>query len=326
MLDKVLDSSRMSVQEAYGNWRWFDLHLLYKLNLILTANVRETTSSYENHESKIRYIKREGILKILAMLLCGAESDQMDAINEKTIGIHGKIPIVSSGLLATGDTANHAMKFCLIDIDTSAIPCNARGLVISGDSSPLVRIKVVPEDKDLCDVDGVNTTRLDQDFTSHIEPDWDNDIQACQVVFRYKGRIIRRLSPMSVERALLSHGKVVKGNPRPGNFLDKVYVAQPASYFSGYAGRELHGPHYKPNQHPILLPFRGCPKARICVRTIYHSCGFVCVSFFKFSTSTYWAKLAKVPRDRGETIVLYRPGNKPLAEEAWDTSRWVIIM
>ncbi|KAF2256116.1 hypothetical protein BU26DRAFT_557591 [Trematosphaeria pertusa] len=326
LLDKVIDNSRLTTREGYGTWRWFDLHMLYELQDVLADNVREIAKQKDSHGNTMRYIKREGIMKFLAVLLAGAEENQTSAINESTIGIHGKISIVSSSLLAAGDTVDLAMKFCLLDTDSSAIPSNARGLVLSGEGTFLVRFAAQPSDDNLKNVSEVNQQELDQDFTSHIEPDWDNDVQACQVVFRYKGRVVRRLSPLSIERALVSPAKVIEGNPKAGTVLDKVLVGSVEGCFSTFPARNLDSPDHHLHSPPVLLPFKGRIKARACMRTVYHISHFRCIKLLELCASPHWAEITKGSSDQGEMVVLYREGNKPPEEEAWETARWVIIM
>jgi hypothetical protein len=48
----------------------------------------------------------------------------------------------------------------------------------------------------------VKSNTGERDFTIHIEPDWNNDLQTCLVVYRHKGRVIARVNPRQIDLAL----------------------------------------------------------------------------------------------------------------------------
>ncbi|CAN9183208.1 unnamed protein product [Alternaria alternata] len=45
----------------------------------------------------------------------------------------------------------------------------------------------------------------EEDFTLHVEPDWENDSQTCLVVYRHKGRVVARVDPRQIDLALARH-------------------------------------------------------------------------------------------------------------------------
>jgi hypothetical protein len=44
--------------------------------------------------------------------------------------------------------------------------------------------------------------RANDDFTIHIEPDWNYDSQTCLVTYRHKGRVVHRLNPRQIDLVL----------------------------------------------------------------------------------------------------------------------------
>lgn len=94
-------------------------------------------------------------------------------------------------------------KFSLLDLDPTAIPSNTRGIILRVKTSKSSKINIVPGTEGLRSIEEMRPDTLDQDLSSHIEPDWDNDIQACRIVYRYKGRILRRFIPIQIEQAVL---------------------------------------------------------------------------------------------------------------------------
>lgn len=329
MLDKVLDTSRMTVQEAFGHWGWYDLHLLYMLNSILADHIRETESP-SHKAGKVRYLQREGILKLLTLLFAGGEEHQWESVDDSTIGVVGKISVVSSSLLAYADTAEQAMKFCLLDIDSTAIPSSTKGIVRSGESSALVNVCVAPKDERLRNVNELGTEGLEEDFTSHIEPDWDNDVQACQVVFRYKGRIIRRLSPTAIEKALLTPLMTVDIElpcRQPDDNMahpERAYVVYPEDFITTWPGPHFDSPDYRPDQPPILLLSKGCTKARVCVRSIYYSRGFLPVNLPNPWPSVGWTNYGSDPKSPGSMIYLVNPESS-IKEGLYHTGRRIVL-
>lgn len=96
-----------------------------------------------------------------------------------TIGILSKISVIPMVMLGSRLEPRHAAQLCLLDCDTSFIPCNTSGCVQEGMKSILL----------LNDVDGDTQSNFQSkellrivhsqntaDFTPHIEPDWDNDV------------------------------------------------------------------------------------------------------------------------------------------------------
>jgi hypothetical protein len=129
---------------------------------------------------------------------------------------------------------------------------------------------------------------------------------------------------MAIDRALLAPPKLVDGNPSPSSGSDEVFVGNVETFFSNWPGPGIDHPEFKPNQPPVLLPIRGCTKARVCMQTIYHG-----NKFLRINLPNPWPSLCsgggKGETNHEEMIFLYKPGGKQFEEEAWETGRRIII-
>lgn len=275
LLGKIIDISKLSIPEAYGSWRWFDAKLLSTIRDILVQELYFTKD-----QSDVHSLSRRAIFKLVALLIVGADSDQLRAIDKDTIGIHGKISVVCASLLGAVRSQTCVSKLVLLDIDSTAIPSNVKGIIRSGVKQSLPPIKPRSrQDVTLQNLDSVDPAGLAEDFTCHIEPDWDNDIQLCQVVYRFKGRLIARLSPITIESAWLIQ--------IPGTMLDhsersvethksiQVRIGKIEELDHLEIQEDLVNPASGNYESAQLFQTRGCLKARACLMAWYHLRGLV---------------------------------------------------
>ncbi|KAJ5657967.1 uncharacterized protein N7484_001616 [Penicillium longicatenatum] len=270
MLRKVLDISKLSVEEAYGSWKWFDAHLLSQVRTILSDHSRPVEGTRSIH------FERAGMLKLLGLLMAGAEDDQLRAVDDSTIGIHGKISVVSACILGSITSKHNATTFCLLDTDPTCIPSNARGIVRSGAQDTSFSKPPMLHRKDILSIHDLNFTGLDEDFTSHIEPDWENDIQQCQIAFRYKGRIVGRLAPRTLESAWTT--EAAKSSALPSRILKSptlVYLAGTGSFIKDFPQPDIGSADFTPDQPPIFFPTSGLTKAKTFLLAHYSLTGFL---------------------------------------------------
>lgn len=271
LTSKVLDSSQLSVAEAYGTWKWFDAHTLYMLSEAIHEHTSPVGYTETEDDMTSAVLQRAGMLKMIALLYAGADEEQVRAIDRSTLGVHGKITTVAACLLAATNSTETVGKFYILDTDSTAIPSNARGLISSGPQVSFIRFATAPGDEDLQDLEQVMLTGLTEDFTSHIEPDWDHDLQQCQIVFRFKGRIVARLAPVSLEAPWTN--SIVRceilEHLRPES-QKQVYVGSPERItLNRLTAPNTEGVNFDPTQPALLLPLRGLTKARICFLGMY---------------------------------------------------------
>ncbi|KAH6680208.1 hypothetical protein B0J14DRAFT_578081 [Halenospora varia] len=306
MLRKFLDDSKLSTPEAYGSWKWFDTRLLSWLRMVLSdhcSTIKHSTSITTIH-SKGKLFMQEGILKLLGLLFVGAEEDQLTGLEKSTIGIHGKISVVTNSLLGSINFNDSATHFCLLDTDPTTIPSNARGIISSGVQDSSIRKPLMLSDDCLQDIDKVDRKRIGENFTSHIEPDWENDVQQCQVVFRYKGRLVSRVAPITLEEVWTTTTKECPRMPQEPASA-KVYVAKMETLVNNCPQPNFGSVEFDPNQPSILIPTQNLTKARTFLSAHYCRTGY-----FRVKLVDPWPEIGWDPKRSGQDdsdlpIILY---------------------
>jgi hypothetical protein len=209
LLLPLLDTSQLESQEGFGSWSWADLECLDFIREMVRTRMHQRTKS-----GKRVFLYRFEVMKLTAYLFGGAEIGQIRRATFGSVGIMGKVPVLYSSLVR-GRPENFG-KFSLLDIDASAIPSSDNGIVVPGDAKATQFLKspevvnrstaILP--KMLRDVHIetlIKPNAREEDFTLHIEPDWNNDSQTCLVVYRHKGRVITRANPRQIDLALAHH-------------------------------------------------------------------------------------------------------------------------
>lgn len=241
ILIRLLDTSQLSVQQAFGSWGWYDNHMFYKVSDILR----------ESRIEKTRHFHKHGVMRLLALFFAGVEEAQINLIVHGVVGVIGKLSLLTASLLGDADSCEKTGKFFLVDVDPTCIPSTARGIVVS--TPQWYGLKFVNDSKSTMDTQKIKEVNLCGSgivLTSHIEPDWDHDVQTCIVAFRYQGRLVRRISPTDCEYASLEDSPVSKGrgigkaqaevdNASSQQPLEEVLVPVLASYGSYTAVRVI---------------------------------------------------------------------------------------
>jgi hypothetical protein len=219
LLRPIVDCSRLSVQEVYGAWGYTTSRFLLAIRRMKChAKTRPSPLRSPRVDGKehCQFFKREAVLYLVAFLFAGVEPNSgvvspghvrnMSITSAtSTIGILSKISVLPRIMLGSNLERRHAAQLCLLDCDTSFIPCNTSGWVQEGMSSHLI----------LDDVDSESGSNLSggellrrlwsdntSDFTPHLEPDWDNDVQCSMLVYRHRGRIVYSMPFSSILHAL----------------------------------------------------------------------------------------------------------------------------
>lgn len=274
LLKPLLDISQLTAQEAYGEWQWNDYRFLLSIQSIRS----NCTRSYQLEPNGISFT-RQGIFRLLAILFAGAEEAQMEAMNAEVIGLHGKLTLLAASMLGHADSNDTIRKFHLLDMDATAIPSNVQGIIQSGTFISYTEPGIPTSEDKLQHFQSLTPDSLDEDFSSHIEPDWDNDVQTCQIVFRYKGRIVRRFSPTQIEDAIYRINEPYNVAPKNKSKREDPKTLRLATmdgqlYIENVEGlfdRKFPVDDPESSQGTSLwFPTKGRSKARACLQTIYH--------------------------------------------------------
>ncbi|KAJ5909888.1 hypothetical protein N7504_004531 [Penicillium tannophilum] len=316
MLRKVLNVSKLSTPEAYANWQWFDTRLLTWIKMVL--------SDYCKENGKTRVLSRTGMLMLLGRLFAGAEEDQLRALDNSAIGIHGKISVVSTSLMGATRSKDAATCFCLLDTDSTAIPSNARGIVKSGVQDMTFKRPSMLQENHLCEIKNPVILGTAEDLTSHIEPDWENDIQQCQVVYRYKGRIVGRMAPLTMENAWTNLAAAKSLPSSESNLPTKVYVAEISNLVENIPQADFGSAEFQANQPSILFQTNGLIKAKSFLLAHFNLTGFS-----RIELQYPWPEMGWDPkRDRDDAdspIFLCSNIDHHDLQASWTSGRCIIL-
>jgi hypothetical protein len=114
----------------------------------------------------------------VAYLFAGAESEAINGIDLGTVGLLSKLAVLTPGMLGDADTLEKIAKLSLLDLDSSAIPCNGIGIVRRGNQK-FCSTGDTPVDENL---ELFNVQPNAVGFTCHIEPAWGYDTNHCHVM------------------------------------------------------------------------------------------------------------------------------------------------
>jgi hypothetical protein len=266
---QLVDTSRMVSTEAFGSWGWWDYEPL-EVIASLKRNPLIDADSPMDHENQIW---RSHLLRAAAYLLAGAPMELIQRVDNRTTGVIAKLCILSASMLGLSTSRIQAGKPYLLDIDGTCIP-NRQGIVLPGRTA--TSSKAVADEGFLQPLD--HTIRLQgcaEDFTAHIEPDWDNDRQTSLICFRSKGRIVQRLSPLDCDIQVITYDTSLdEHQPRPC-VIDIDEPEPPRAYiipidrFYGSAITTHQTSTVYSASLPLLIPTKNLPRARTCLLTMY---------------------------------------------------------
>ena len=249
LLSPLINTSYLTVQEVYGSWGWEDTNVLYFFhNFINTA----TSRRMKGDKVFVKLFHRHELLRAAAYLFAGADEALKDPLSpETTIGIIGKLSLLDSCMLGCPRSMDEIGHLVLLDTDSSIIPSNAMGIVSAGTMPPVRALRTfsrVP----LKDIEAELHTEQD-DFTSHIEPDWENDAGACMVVYRYGGRLVYKTNVRYLETLLWDsinyrkkyrHELYTNSAPNPAQSSEQTSIsAEPALSLGNLQMVDLDGFH-----------------------------------------------------------------------------------
>ncbi|MCJ1287592.1 hypothetical protein MMC26_006944 [Xylographa opegraphella] len=267
VLQPLVNTSQLPDQEAYGSWGWNDIQVAKACRRLTMAK------DPDNHR-----FPRFEIIRLIGYLFAGAEYDeQLLPLKNRSVGVLGKLALVTAGLMGGADTPDKVGMFFLLDIDASCIPSNSRGIILSGlrKLCPKVTTQSIPQ---TISQSLAESPSGDEDFSSHIEPDWGYDTQRVLVAYRDRGRIVHRVSPIDGDLAVLTSWVEPVRPVKEVKPADKLFAAVIRARLEEYHGgvqirhRDLTEAEIASPSEPeigIVILTNSLPKARACIVSMY---------------------------------------------------------
>ncbi|KAK0640136.1 hypothetical protein DIS24_g9665 [Lasiodiplodia hormozganensis] len=179
----VVDTETLEFKSVDGGWGY---RTGYGLNIIRT----EINKAKPKTTSGMVVFGRQVILRISSLLLFSNDTQIAEITGTRwCLGVVGKRALLASSLIRGCHSPQDIGRFILLDVDVGGVPTSSDGLVRGGDGEYL--------EKDYVDETAVSISKYggDEDFTRHIEPDWEGNPELMLLCIRYKGRRITTLNP-----------------------------------------------------------------------------------------------------------------------------------
>ena len=207
---KAVDTSFLYERVVDGCFSYRSPTLLKTMQSFVKGDLARSQSSFP----VVGVISRQRLFEMLPVFLFSLQI-KVDHTrrNQWLIGMIGDRALLASSLLSPTVTPSSIAKLTLLDTDISSIPCNRQGAVMSG-SQPYSSFRwdsLLVEQPPRRVVD----SGPDEDFTMHIEAEWDVDLELTLICVRYKGRRVGVYSPLCAEKLFLMAYVEPVPSPRP---------------------------------------------------------------------------------------------------------------
>ena len=235
LLKPIVNAEQMTVREVFGSWTWNDLELFQvvmsmEFCLVESCKLSHTApqpladndlsvpigdvAPYMDNirirtDRQITFWDRHSVLQLVANLFAGVQLKQVRTLGPDCCGVKGRLTIVDSSLLGAADTVSRICEFALLDVDDTVFPSNSLGLLQGGsqDISDFFMSDFMARPS----FEAVILDCRTEDFTSSVEPQWDEDVTACTVKHRRRGRLVHTLNPWTIFNSVLDLHKTHHG-------------------------------------------------------------------------------------------------------------------
>lgn len=198
----LVDTSSLEVQSIDGAWGFLSTDLIFFMHIQFRSNFhrgasgnpateRGGVSGYEGPG----VIGRQDMLAVLSRLFLSYPIT-IPSLGSNTwcLGVVRKRALFIKSLVSSCNTPKEVAKYVLLDVDVGGIPTDSEGLVRPGIAeTPDLNLVTEPVGK------AVRLQGLSEDFTKHVEPDWDGNPETSLLCIRYKGRRLTTLNPTSAD-------------------------------------------------------------------------------------------------------------------------------
>jgi hypothetical protein len=239
--NSFVDTSSLKVQTVDGAWSFRSVTLLKRMSQFA---IRASTDG----------LRREQVLEILASLFFSYNVNVGFAgPGQYCLGIMERRAVFANSLLSPCLLPEDIGKFKLIDVDASGVPRDMNGVVRPGHA-----FGFQPCFDNLTPARRIRESRPPEDFTKHIEADWDGDAQRMSICIRYKGRRLATVNPCMADQSFLFAYVRPVPNPREG-VIDEALECTVDHLLAGKA--------ITSSNYPVIVQAYGRP----CMRWAY--CG-----------------------------------------------------
>lgn len=267
----IVDTSTLAMKSVSGSWGYRSLEFLRKMRLFLMNGPADT----RNPIPVIR-LYRTDVLSILAVLFTNPDGEAMIPTSSKTqkikqdlcIGFVAKRIILANSLVKNCKSIEEIGGYTLLDTDAGSIPRSQEGLVLPGTPNKFPTWEdhfppAVRDDFQLCGPP--------EDFTRHIEPDWDGIPERVLLCIRYKGRRIGLLDPVMADIIFWRSWT----EPVPEPIVTSVGLVHECQWDEFVvSGRLLHPGRGDPDI-PVVVQSKNSPCMRYAAATWYSDCSEV---------------------------------------------------
>jgi hypothetical protein len=185
--ESLVDTKSLKIRTVDGSWSFRSATLLKRMQ------------RYVSESKNSKNLGRETLLMIMSSLLFSYDVDiDWAGRGQSCVGIVERRALFASSLVSPIVSPEDIGTFKLLDVDASGVPRDLRGLVRPGNAFGFLTYlddSVLPR--------RVKERGPSEDFTKHIEADWDGDSQRLNICVRYKGRRLGTLNPVDADHLFL---------------------------------------------------------------------------------------------------------------------------
>lgn len=197
----LLNTSQLSVQQVFDFWDWYNNHMFYKVSDIL----------WESRIKKTRHFHKHRVMQLLVLFFADIKKTQINLIVHEVMRIIDKLSLLMTSLLSDVNSCKKTEKFFLVDVNSICILSTAHDIVVL--TSQWYKLKFVNDFKSTMNTQKIKKVNLCESgivLTSHIELNWDHNVQTCIVAFHYQRRLMCRISLTDCEYAFWENSSVSK--------------------------------------------------------------------------------------------------------------------
>lgn len=280
LFSTVVDTSMLEMKTVSGRWGYLSVEFFREVYKVLRDpnTTRGVQPPSKNNRDEV-LIARVDVFTIVSILFANSSVELRRSttsglsLNQQNlcVGVISKRTVLLKSLLKDCDCPEEVCKFVVLDCDVGGIPRNPEGLVLSGVPS---RLPTWEEANPRTD-DQVSLHGAKEDFTRHIEADWDYLPDHMRLCIRYNGRRVGTLNPvhadfifcMGFTSPCVSADETAPPEPSPSTLT--FGPAHPCLQEDFVISRRLVTPVRSLTRLPVVVQSKGNPCMRYAAAAWY---------------------------------------------------------